>query len=175
MDLIDVLLRLLGAFYVFAGYVASRATLTGKIVDHAIAALESTRAPSGQTHRAIWLLAMALLVLAGGVALMLLLKLASWIFLACVLQQAAYFGILAPRYFDPAEAPDAQGRRQSRNAFMIYTLATALVLWAHASGRLYDGADIAAPLLAVAAGAVLAHLGYVAFNLTKVLRPPSGG
>ena len=34
-------------------------------------------------------------------------------FAASALAQAAYIYVLAPRYFDAAEAPDARGRRQT--------------------------------------------------------------
>lgn len=167
MDFIDVLLRLLGAFYVFAGYIAARATLTGMLIDRAIAAISLRAPPRVETQRAIWMLATSVLVFAGGVALLLLLQVATLIFAASLALQAIYFWVVAPRYLDPHDEPDRQGRRQSLNAFIIYAIATALVLWAHASGRLAALHEASPAALALGAAAVIAHLAYIAIGARK--------
>ncbi len=171
MDATDIVLRLLGAFYTFAGYFASRAILTSLIVDRAIAAIGATAAPRGQTARAIWLLCVSNVVLTGGAALLLGLKLASYLFAASVVLQGAYFFIAAPRYFDRTDAPDAKGRSQSTNAFIIYTLATGFILWAHSRGALADVGEV--PLLAIVgvAAALVLHTGYVIRSVWQILRP----
>jgi len=174
MDIIDVLLRLMGAFYVFAGYVASRATLTAMLVDRSIASLAAAPPTDAEGRRAGWLLAVAHLVLIGGVALLLTLNLASSIFVLGLILQGIYFAVLAPRYFDAIDTPSARGRKQSHNAFIVYGIATALVLWAHAAGRLHSPSDISAPLAAVMAGVLLACLvsdWYSLLNLRRTRSP----
>ncbi len=42
-DISQFMLRLLGAFYAFAGYIAGRAALTSRVLDQAIAALARRR------------------------------------------------------------------------------------------------------------------------------------
>lgn len=164
MDIIDVLLRLMGAFYVFAGYVASRATLTAMLVDRSIASLAAAPPTDGQGRRAGWLLAVAHLVLIGGVALLLTLNLASSIFVSGLILQGIYFAVLAPRYFDAIDTPSARGRKQSHNA---------LVLWAHAAGRLHNPSAISAPLAAVMAGVLLACLVSDWYSLLNMRRTRS--
>lgn len=157
----DVLLRFVGAFYVFAGFVATRAALTSHLMDRALAAISGGDTSRRENARTAWLVGSAGLVLAGGVALALLLDLAPWFFMASSAGQLAYLAALAPRYFDVEDPPDATGRRQTINAFMIYLVATAIVLWAWHAGRLSTWHDLPAALLAVGACAVLAWLAYV--------------
>ena len=171
MDATDIVLRLLGAFYTFAGYFATRAILTSLIIDRAIAAIGATAPPRGQTAKAIWLLCVSNVVLAGGAALLLGLKLASYPFAASVVLQAVYFFIAAPRYFDRTDAPDAKGRSQSANAFIIYTLATGFILWAHSRGALADAGEVPLPAIVVVAAALVLHTGYVIRIVCQILRP----
>jgi hypothetical protein len=176
MDPVEVILRLVGAFYAFAGVVATRAALTSHFVDRAIAAIGGTRAPRAETLQFYWLLGSAILVGAGGLALMLVMDIAAWLFLVSALGQAAYIGVLAPRYFDMHDPPDAGGRRQTVNAFVVYAAATALVLWALATGRLLGWRELPWPLPAAAGAALLGWLGHVAYLLGKASgdSPPSG-
>ena len=171
VDATDIVLRLLGAFYTFAGYFATRAILTSLIIDRAIAAIGATAPPRGQTAKAIWLLCVSNVVLAGGAALLLGLKLASYLFAASVVLQAVYFFIAAPRYFDRTDAPDAKGRSQSTNAFIIYTLATGFILWAHSRGALADAGEVPLPAIVVVAAALVLHTGYVIRSVWQILRP----
>jgi hypothetical protein len=173
MDLTDVLLRVLGAFYVFAGYIASRAVLTGMLVDRAISALSAGVPSRAEVNRALSMLATSVLVFAGGLALVLVLQIASWIFMASLAVQAIYFWIIAPRFLDPHDEPDPQGRRQSLNAFLIYAIATALVLWAHASERLLALPDASPTALALGAAAMVAFLANIGLGARKAPAPPS--
>ena len=125
MDATDILLRLVGAFYAFAGVVASRVAVTSHFLDRAIAAIGGKPTPRAETLQFHWLLGSAILVLASGAALVLRIDIAAWLFLASALGQAAYILVLAPRYFDLHDPPDARGRRQTINAFVIYSAATA--------------------------------------------------
>lgn len=171
LDIVDIVLLLLAAFYVIAGIVASRATLTGMLIDRAIAAINAKPPPKAETLRGFAMLIMTALVLLSGAALVIKLKLALALFLACLLFQAAYLFVIAPRYLDPFDAPDATGRRQSINAFIIYTLATGFVAWAHGRDRLLDIGEVSRPALMIVCGLVIAHLGYVAYQTVRIFNP----
>ncbi len=161
MDGTDFTLRVIGAFYTFAGLVAARAALTSNLIDHAISAISMQKPDRIEIHRTIWLLGQTVLIFAGGVCLMLLLEPAAWIFALTALMQALFFVALAPLYFDAADAPDPQGRRSSMNAFVIYTAATAFVVWAAYAGRLIPIENASTVLLGSAAAAIALHLGYI--------------
>ena len=98
----------------------------------------------------------------------LLLKLAGG-FLASALGQAAYLFVVA-RWFDTDDPPDQKGRRQSTNAFVVYSAATAFVLWAAAKGRLVSWQDVPWPVLAGAGSAVAAYAAYMIWLLARPLR-----
>jgi hypothetical protein len=161
---VEVLLCLVGAFYAFAGYVATRAGLTSHFIDRAIAAIGASKPSVVETRQTYWLLSAATLVLASGAALLFLLDIAVWLFVASSAGQALYLGVLGPRYFDRAEPPDPRGRRQTTNAFVIYLAATAFVVWAGAAGKLVTVAELGW-LAAVPAAAVVAHVIYVLWTL----------
>lgn len=167
MDGTEIALRLVGAFYVFAGYVATRATLMSLFLDRAIAAIGATKPNQAELARSYWLLGAAALVLAGGAALMAVLDIAAWLFLASGVGQAAYLFVLAPRMLDAQDPPDEVGRRQSTNAFIIYLAATAFVVWALSAGKL-ESVWRAHPLALAAVGAtLLLHAGYVVRSLAS--------
>lgn len=161
MDFVDLILRLIGAFYVFASFVAARVAATSLLLDRAIAAITLDKPARADVLKAYWLLAASVLLMAGGAALLVLLGLAVWAFLASALGQAVYLFYLAPRYFDAADPPDAAGRRQSTNAFVIYLVATACVVWAYGDGRLTRVSEAAWPALVIPAVLVVALLAYV--------------
>jgi hypothetical protein len=167
----DIALMVVGAFYAFAGFVASRAALTSYFIDRAIAAIAAEKPKPSETAQFLWLLGAASVILAGGLALMLRLEVAAWLFLVSALGQAAYLFVVAPRWFDAADPPDAKGRRQSANAFVLYAAATAFVLWAAAQGRLLAWHQVPWPLLALAGAALGAYAGHVASLLAR--RPGS--
>lgn len=168
MDPIEIALRVIGAFYAFAGYVGTRAALASNLVDRAIAAIAYEKPSTRETVQSIWLLTASCLILAGGVMLILLIDLAAWVFLACALGQALYLYHVAPTYFDVEEAPDARGRQQSTNAFVLYAAVTAFVLWAQYVGKLADWRDMPWQVLAVASAVVI---GYVAYVFLMFFRP----
>lgn len=160
-DISQFMLRLLGAFYAFAGYIAGRAALTSRVMDQAIAALGAKAPDPRETRQSLWLLCGSLVILAGGAALMLLLDVAPWFFIASSIGQAAYLFVIAPRYFDPVDPPDERGRRQTTNAFVIYVAATALVLWAAVTDQLVPWREVPWPLVAAAAITLAAYTGYL--------------
>lgn len=172
MDLVDLSLRLVGAFYVFAAYVAARAALMSLLIDRAIAAIALKKPPRAEILKSYWMLSATVLIVLGGAALLFLLDVAVWAFLASVLGQAFYLFIVAPRYFDVEEPPDEVGRRQTTNAFVIYLVATAFVVWAYSDGRLSSVSDVSWLVLAIAAALVLAHVVYIIRNTAT---PPARG
>ena len=167
IDGIKIALCIIGAFYVFAGYVATRVALTSHFIDVVIAAIAAKKPSRMETAQSYWLLSGATLVLAGGVALLLLIDVAAWLFLASAIGQAAYLFYLAPRFFDVEDAPDAVGRRQTTNAFLIYVAATAFVVWALSLGKLTPWQNVPLPVLALCGGLIAAHVAYVVWTLAK--------
>lgn len=171
LDLTDVALRLVGAFYAFAGVVAVRAGIASRFIDVATAAIGGAAPKPAETARALWMLVAGIVILAGGVALALRVDLAAILFTLSALAQALYLGIVAPRYLDPTDPPDPHGRRQTVNAFVLYLAATAYVLWAYVEGLLHAWATLPWPLLPVALTLVGAYAGYA---LIKFFRPMAG-
>lgn len=157
----DAVLRLVGAFYVFAGFVALRATLLSVVIDRGLARITLEPPQRAETMKALWLGLGSAVIFLGGLSLMLVWEGAPWLFLLSAAGQAIYLYALAPLYFDRVDAPEASGRRGTTNAFVIFVGATALVFWAKASGRLV-AADalpvwqVAAALAAAAACGVWA-------------------
>ena len=148
--LVHGLLLLFGAFYSFAGVAGLKAALSSRFIDIAVASIEGKPPLQSETARAAWMLVGALLVLAGGLALLLRLEWAAWIFLASAAAQALYLLAVAPLFLDPTDPPDPRGRQQTVNAFIIYAAVTAFLLWAYGTGRLIPLAEVWLPALAVA-------------------------
>jgi hypothetical protein len=165
MDGTEIALRFVGAFYTFAGLVTARAALTSNLIDKAISAITLKKTDRIDTHRTIWLVSLSILIFAGGVALLLLLEPAAWLFGAAALVQAVYFAILGPFYFDIADPPDPLGRRRSINAFVIYCASTAYVVWAAYVGRLIPIASASGILLGAGIAAIALQIGYVARHM----------
>lgn len=161
MDAIEILLRLVGAFYVFAAFVAARASVMALLIDRAIAALALERLAVAELLKSYWLLAASVLVMLGGAALLFLLDIAVWAFLASAVGQAAYLFYVAPRYFDVEDPPDEIGRRQTTNAFVVYLIATAAVVWAFGAGYLSSADEVSCPVLIVPAAIVGTHIAYI--------------
>ena len=63
IELTDVVLRIIGAFYAFGGFVATRAGLMSQIIDQAIAAIALKKPTRTETAQNAWLIATAALVL----------------------------------------------------------------------------------------------------------------
>ncbi len=183
MDLVDGSLRALGAFYVFAGVVGARAALTGDVMDRMLAAIEAATESEAKDARksdapddrgrakAAWLLLGAFAVLVSGVLLLLKLHLAQWAFLLSALLQALYLFYLAPAHFDAIDPPDAQGRRQTTNAFVLYAAVTAYVMWAGWLGRLLPLEAVDPWLIGAAVVPMLGFLAHALWTFTRPLMP----
>lgn len=171
MEPAEIALRVVGLFYALAGYVGSRAMLTSHFLDQAIAAISMKKPRRAETARTTWLLCASGVILLGGITLMLLLDVSVWIFGLSALAQAVYIFYLAPAYFDRDDPPDEAGRRQTRNAAVLYAAATAFVVWAWFTGKLVTWREVPWPALAIAAVAMLAHLVYVLRTMAKPVKP----
>jgi hypothetical protein len=123
-----------GAFYVFAGFVVMRAMAMERVMDQVLAALNDPTDANDQMRVAV-LSAGAVLTLASGVALAILSPLALPLFAANVVVQGGYL-LWATRAIPPEDASAAKGRAQTRNAFVIYCVATAFVAWLSTQGHL---------------------------------------
>ena len=167
MDPTDIGLRILGAFYAFAGVVATRAAITSNMLDRALAAISLKKTPFHETAQTAWLVLASLIVLAGGAALMLKVDIAVWLFLVSAILQALYIFVVAPRFFDKDDPPDATGRQRTTNAFVIYIAATALVVWAFTTGKLLRLEQLPPPVILGTASTLLLYTGYVLWMLVK--------
>lgn len=162
IELTDIALRVIGAFYAFAGFVATRVGMMSFFLDKALAALTLKKPSRIERAQSAWHLSSAALVLAGGLALMAGLHAAVYLFIASSLGQAAYIFFVAPRYFDREDPPDPGGRRQTTNAFVIYTAATAFICWAAWRGRLTPLSEATTIELAAVGAGLLVYAVYVA-------------
>lgn len=160
MDATEIALRCIGAFYVFAGYVATRAALTSHVLDKAIAGIGGKGLSRIEIAITAWHLVASSLVMASGLAALLLLDFSRWLFLASALGQAAYIYVVAPIWFDAEDPPDLKGRRQTTNAFVIYSAATAFVFWAGYQDRLLDWGEIDLHWMLIAGAALVANGAY---------------
>ncbi|WP_072393105.1 hypothetical protein [Hyphomicrobium sp. CS1BSMeth3] len=169
MDGIDIVLRVIGAFYALAGFFAARAALTSNLIDQAIAAISMKKTERIETHRTIWLLSLSVLFFAGGACLILLLEPAAWLFGIATLVQILFFLVLGPYYFDVADPPPPEARQRSINAFVVFGACTLLILWAAYMGRLTKLTDAPLLLWGPVAAAIALHIGYI---LRHTLAPP---
>ena len=108
--MVDFVLVLVGAFYVFAGVVAARAAATSHMIDRAMAVISGKSPAPTETAQAMWLATASVAILVSGLALMARLELGLCVFIASALAQAAYIYGVAPRVFDVADPPDLVGR-----------------------------------------------------------------
>lgn len=161
-------LRLLGAFYMFAGVVAVRATTMDRFLDQALAGISMEPMSKAEQWRGIWLLAASIFIGASGLALIMLLDVALWLFVVSALGQAAFLFYVAPRFFDVIDPPDLRGRQVSINAFVVYCVVTALVGLAAVTGTLKSWEAL--PLW-LPEGAVLVFMLWAGIGVAKYLAP----
>jgi hypothetical protein len=161
-----------GAFYAFAGLVGLRASLQGRLIDIAIAGISMKPPAKAETARGLWLLVSSLVVLAGGLFLVLRLHWAAAAFVVSAAGQAIYLLLIAPKYFDRDDPPDATGRQQTINAFILYSAATLFVLWAYRTDKLMPPGAVGWPV-------VIAFLGVLggatAYGLFRFFYPLAEG
>ena len=128
--------RIIGAFYLVGGLVVLRQAWVNRRLEQMIVAITpGARARLTERVADAFMLGGGLLVVASGVALMLLHRWAVVAVLTCWGAQAIYL-LWAQRWHAPEGAIAFQGRRQSINAFALYSAVAALVLWMNATGAL---------------------------------------
>lgn len=171
MEFADGVLRALGAFYAFAGFVATRAGLTSLFIDKAIAAISLKKTSKRETLQSAWLLISSAIVLLGGLLLVVLSEFSVFVFMISSVSQLFYVYWLAPAYFDVEDPPDAGGRRSTSTAMVLYIAVSAFVVWAFVMGRLHPWSD----LTLLGQGLVIAGFGaYAAHTVWMLLRPIGG-
>jgi hypothetical protein len=106
-----------------------------RVMDDVLAALEGKSTSANERWKSGILTAGAFLTLASGAALVTLSALAAPLFLANVIVQGGYL-LWAGRAFPPTDADEANGRRQTTNAFVVYVAASAFVVWLSTRGDL---------------------------------------
>ena len=130
--LAETILRAIGFFYAATSLLVIRTLAVSAVADTTWAAIMGEPSHPAARRREIWLAAGALVIGAGGLALLLLLDLALPLFVLGALQQAVYLAHAAPRWFDPHDEPDTDGRRRTVNAAFVHagaTLAVAAAAW----------------------------------------------
>lgn len=168
---VETALRVVGLFYVMSGVLVVRSLAVSGMADAAYTAIMGTPPHPAERARELWLAASSVLIAAGGLALILLLDLAAVLFILGALLQIAYLGVIAPRYLDPHDAPDAGGRAKTWNAAIVYLVATGLVVLAALGGVLRPWHDAPVWLLGAAGVALVAGIGWTvwAMRLRKSL------
>lgn len=169
MDGIDIFARLLGACYLAGAFLTLRAIATDAMLDKALTALTLGEADAADQDRRRLLTALSLLTAASGGALLLLAGIAPWLFLLNLAGQAGWL-VYARKRFPPQDDDEALGRRRSTNAAVVWTAATAIVIWLDFAGRLGRVTDPWPP--AILAAAVAAMLAWMLGHLRWTPTPP---
>lgn len=164
----ELVLRLIGAFYCFGTIIGARMVTRYSFLDHALEAISGKKQPRAERLREQLMLAGMAPVFAGGLALMFLSPIATWLFVLSAIWQAAYLGYVAPRYLDPEDDPGEEGRAKTWRAFWFYLVATALVLAAAFTGLL-RGPSGAAALAGVAAATAIFG-GWIVWSMRNKLK-----
>lgn len=156
-DVLRLVLRCLGAFYLLAAILGLRAVATDRFLSQALAAISPgvPGAVAADRLRNRVLTASALLIGASSLALLALLDLSVPLLGLVVALQVAYLGYLAPRFVDSAEPPDPGARRRSVLATGVIAEAALLTYAASRRGLLFAPVDATIP-------ATLATIGFAA-------------
>jgi hypothetical protein len=136
--LVETGLRVVGAFYALTAPLVLRQAALGQVLTQALTLLGATRPEERRAEiaRTVILSVNSVAIGIGGIWLAVLAQLAVWLYLACAIFYGLYLAWIAPRWLDPHDPPEEPGRSQARNAFLVYAVATTLVLAAHANGLL---------------------------------------
>lgn len=124
----DWFARFVGAFYLVGGLFALRAARMNSLLDRALSAIDLKPTPPEERVRALALTAGGAMTALSGAALLLLFKWSAWLFAANLVLQLAYL-VYADRRLKPEDALEQQGRNQTRNAAILWGLATLAVIW----------------------------------------------
>lgn len=125
------LARGIGLFYLLGGIFGLHAARMNGLMDKVLAGITLKPTPANEKLRAAGLWTGSALTLLSGLALLLLSPWAVWLFVANLVWQAIYLA-LASIYLKPEDAADADGRRKTINAAILWTGATiAVLIWSH--------------------------------------------
>lgn len=163
MDAIDIVARLVGAFYAFGGVMTLRAIAMDAVLDTALASITLSRPDRDDELRRRVLTALSLVTAASGGALVLLSGLSPWLFLLNLGLQAGWL-VWARTRFPPQDDEEAQGRRRVARAAVAWAGATAIVLWLDFDDRLGSILDPWPP--SILAAGVAAMLIWILPHLT---------
>lgn len=132
----EIILRCIGAFYVFAGILVLRGVVMDRVMDQMLAGITMKAQPKKEgLKRLIWGIS-GMAIGMGGAALMVLNLWAVPLFTVGLLTQVAY--LIWARTAFPLETPlEEKGRRQTINAAVLYGIVTGVVVAAALSGQLY--------------------------------------
>lgn len=167
MTVLDLCLRLAGAFYMFAGFVLARAALTSRLLDQALAAITNGKTAPAERFKEAYSILLALIVFASGVTLAALVQPAVHLLLLGTCLQAAYVFWLAPRFIDGADGGGSLGRRQSTNALIIYALVTAAAAFAASHGRVQAWSDLSETVQMTVVTALVVFTVYLASTYVR--------
>ena len=120
--------RALGAFYLLGGLFGIRTARMNNLLDKVLAGIELKPTPWTERVRGWMLWTGVLLTAAGGLSLLLLAKWTVWVFVVNLVSQVAYL-IFAARWLKPEDADEQLGRDRTRNAAILWGVATLAVIW----------------------------------------------
>lgn len=151
----------LGLFYVIAGLFVLRTIYVGTLLDRAIDAIKLSKPDPKEQMKTLILTVGAYLTAASGASLVTLSPVATILFALNVGVQGGYL-LWASRALPPEDEADRKGRRQTTNAFVIYSAVTAFILWLEYTGGLRpwprDVQSVLIELIAPAAAAFACYL-----------------
>jgi hypothetical protein len=178
ITLMNWLVSFIGLFYCVAAVIALRAILQGIVIDSALIALSANNSPSKQATPQwgnIWLLDGSFLVGLAGVSAVIQWEWAPWFFALAAFWQAVYLAYIAPKWVDgpgPMDEDTKKGRQQTRNAFIVFLLATIFVAYVYELGLLTTTSNLewlqwTVAVTAIAFGFI--YYGYQAWQLKSLL------
>ena len=168
MEISEWVVRALGVFWFAGGMLTVKACAEARVYDAFAAALSGRGWDRRERIRATTLAVGAVLTAASGVALIALDRAAPALMVVNALVQGAWV-VYAPIAFPPEDDDDHLARRRVRNAFLIWSAATIVLIVAVASGTV---TLVALPWVEV--GIALAAVGAIAAQARGLLHGGMG-
>lgn len=158
-EITQILLRVVGIFYLLAGLAGLRVMATDHLLDQMLAGISMQPTPAREAVRRRLLRAGSFAVGLSGAALMVL---SVWAVPLFVVASGLQIGWLlwARNNYPPEDDNDRRGRRQTTNAAIIYTVMAAAVVWLGLQGTFTPWFDGWAAFILLAAVA----LGFIGFR-----------
>ena len=151
LDLIDIGLKLVACFYAVSSLYGVKRLAANFIMEQAIFSLGASdaRETRAERERAYFLAGNLVLIGVGGVMLFFKLSVAAYVFMSALILYTLYLLVLAPRFWDPHDAPDAQGRSSTWSAYWAFLAATIFVVHAFWNGNLLSIAETPGTILSI--------------------------